>query len=246
MSTHIADITLNKASGTTLTLQTAGKYVDDDLEFGLNVTEGNYYAGTSHTTLTSGIVTGKVNGSIANIATDVKPSGTDGTDYWTIKPSATVTSVGEVKAIGKAYISQSGYIAAGSKSDSESVAQVSPQINSGVFTYIEKGAVTNNTSGGTSSGTINRGSQIKIGSGYYPSDAYYTAAGNSGTMNITTSTDNGTVSVDGYANVNITGINIPKPESGTNTFSVKVPNGNTTATFVFNVDASGNVTITET
>lgn len=43
--------------------------------------------------------------------------------------------------------------------------------------YLIKGTITNNTSGGTSSGTINRGSQIKIGAGYYPSDVYYQAQG---------------------------------------------------------------------
>ena len=44
----------------------------------------------------------------------------------------------------------------------------------------------------------------------------------------------------------ITAVTLSKPSSGTKTFSITVPNGNTTATFVFNVDSSGNVTITET
>lgn len=54
-------------------------------------------------------------------------------------------------------------------------------LNTGALTaasqayYIKKGVITNNTSGGTSTATINRGSQIKISSGYYPSDLYYTA-----------------------------------------------------------------------
>lgn len=41
--------------------------------------------------------------------------------------------------------------------------------------YLVKATITNNTSGGTSSGTINRGKQIKIGAGYNPTDLYYTA-----------------------------------------------------------------------
>ena len=65
---------------------------------------------------------------------------------------------------------------------------------------VANGTITNNTSGGTSTGTINRGSQIKIGAGYYASDKYYTAQANSGTKNITSS---GTISVDGYANVSV-------------------------------------------
>lgn len=40
-------------------------------------------------------------------------------------------------------------------------------------------------------------------------------------------------------------VEIVAPSSGTNTFSVTVPNGIGTVTFVFNVDSNGNVTITE-
>ena len=65
---------------------------------------------------------------------------------------------------------------------------------------IPDGQVTRNTSGGTSSGTINRGSQIKIGAGYYANDEYYTAQANSGTKQISSA---GTVSVDGYENANV-------------------------------------------
>lgn len=111
----------------------------------------------------------------------------------------------------------------------------------------EAGTITNNTTlpaGSTSSGTVNRGSYIKIGAGSYNNDLYYHAQGNSGTMAITTSDDAGIISVDGYANINVTGINIPVPESGTNTFSVTVPNGtNDTVIFTFTVDANGNTTI---
>lgn len=64
------------------------------------------------------------------------------------------------------------------------------------------GTITPNTSGGSSSGTINRGSQIKVGKGYYSSDIYYTAQSNSGTMP-TTITANGTYGCDGYVNVTV-------------------------------------------
>lgn len=48
--------------------------------------------------------------------------------------------------------------------------------------YIKDGVVTNNTSGGTSSGTIPAGRQIKIAAGYYPTDKYYTAADSAGAI----------------------------------------------------------------
>ena len=41
--------------------------------------------------------------------------------------------------------------------------------------YLVKATITNNTSGGHSEDIINRGSQIKIGAGYNPTDLYYTA-----------------------------------------------------------------------
>lgn len=48
-------------------------------------------------------------------------------------------------------------------------------INAPANLEIVKATITNNTSGGTSSGTINVGKQIKIGAGYNPTDLYYTA-----------------------------------------------------------------------
>lgn len=40
---------------------------------------------------------------------------------------------------------------------------------------VAEGTITNNTTGGVSSGTINAGQQIKIGKGYYADDVYYQA-----------------------------------------------------------------------
>jgi hypothetical protein len=43
----------------------------------------------------------------------------------------------------------------------------------------------------------------------------------------------------------ITGVQLVAPAAGsTNVFTVTVPNGNSTQTITFNVDSSGNVTIT--
>lgn len=41
----------------------------------------------------------------------------------------------------------------------------------------------------------------------------------------------------------ISGVTIERPETGTNTFAITVPNGNSTVTFTFNVSASGDVVI---
>lgn len=112
---------------------------------------------------------------------------------------------------------------------------------------VSGGTITNNTtlpSDKTSSGIISGGNYIKIGEGYYNEQYYLAQNNNSGTLTIDTSKDNGTINVDGYANINITGINIPKPSSGTNSFQIKVPNGtNNTVIFTFIVDSDGNTTI---
>ena len=43
----------------------------------------------------------------------------------------------------------------------------------------------------------------------------------------------------------INGVTLEAPVSGTVSFSITVPNGNSVATFVFTVDSSGNVVVTE-
>ena len=93
---------------------------------------------------------------------------------------------------------------------------------------IGNGTITNNTSGGTSAGTVNRGSQIKIGAGYYASDAYYTAQANSGTKSITAS---GLISCDGYANVAVPKQAIVLSVSASSNTSVTINNSAITSSF---------------
>ena len=102
--------------------------------------------------------------------------------------------------------------------------------------YVPAGSITNNTSGGTSSGTINRGSQIKIGSGFYKSAKYYTAQANSGTLTITQS---GTTSCDGYANVSVPNDCVILNVSATSSTSTTISNSDITSDYyVFNTASS--------
>ena len=287
----------------------------------LYVPAGGYSASvSSHSISTTPVITGSISGTITNIGTTTQPSGTDGTDYWTITPGGSVTTTGVSSAKGKATIDTAGYIATGNKETSASTVNITPTVSNGTARYILKGTITNNTSGGTSTATINRGSQIKIAAGYYASDLYYTAQENSGHKTITqqystnvdgyktasvrsavTSISGGAISgtatasgsscsisdstnnsgisittacnatrskinvnasttgwVDGVVNTKdaattamiaktyyVNGVTLTAPSSGTRTFSITVPNGSSTATFTFNVNASGNVTITE-
>lgn len=124
-----------------------------------------------------------------------------------IKTGVTIT-VGD-SGSGTRIANVAGTFTASNTVSSGQTAAAAAQIRSGYSAWvagaevkgsIANGAITNNTSGGTSSGTINRGKQIKIGAGFYSSTVYYTAQSNSGTKTISAS---GTTSVDGYANASV-------------------------------------------
>ena len=98
-------------------------------------------------------------------------------------PATTITAN---PTLSTTYTSGSGYQISVSKTQS-----VTPTVSAGYLAsgtagtitvsgsaYVTQSAITNNTtlpSGSTSSGTINFGSYIKIGAGYYPTDRYYMA-----------------------------------------------------------------------
>ena len=116
-------------------------------------------------------------------------------------PATTITAN---PTLSTTYTSGSGYQISVSKTQS-----VTPTVSAGYVAsgtagtitvsgsaYVTQSAITNNTtlpSGSTSSGTINFGSYIKIGAGYYPTDRYYQASNSAGTVNNPTATK-GTVS----------------------------------------------------
>lgn len=83
------------------------------------------------------------------------------------------TNTGALTVNGSSVSLLSGNI----KDNTSSTAVVSAKQVADYITGIA-GTITNNTSGGTSTATINAGKQIKIGAGYYASDLYYTAAAN--------------------------------------------------------------------
>lgn len=103
-----------------------------------------------------------------NMATISKPSsGTEGRDYFSITGSGTKSG----SVTGKASVSTEGYV----KSETATGGSATGTIGSDAKKYVQKATITNNTSGGDSADTIDRGKQIKIGAGYNPTDLYYTA-----------------------------------------------------------------------
>lgn len=155
-SIYIPKATFDK-SGATVYCKTAGYIPAGSASSGVG-TIGN---GTVVASVSSN------SGGSASMAATGFTASSSATNYYV----TLTTSAGSVKA--KAVGGTSGYVT--SSTTNETAATSVAVSGNNTKLYIPAGSVTNNTSGGTSSGTINMGSQIKIGAGYYPSNLYYTA-----------------------------------------------------------------------
>lgn len=85
--------------------------------------------------------TPSITGSITNIATTTKPSGTDNTNYYTITPGVT-TNKGTAATTAKATISTAGYIAAGNDTASDTKDIIVDTSGKVTPYYLETGAFT--------------------------------------------------------------------------------------------------------
>ena len=123
---------------------------------------GSYSASVASHTTSNATASSSVTGSVTNIATTTKPSGTDGTNYYTITPKL-ATAAGSSKATGKATVDTAGYLAAGNKSSSESSKTVGVTATQGANYYLKAGSysasvsshtTSNATAGSSVTGTI--------------------------------------------------------------------------------------------
>lgn len=74
--------------------------------------DGDYGVSVSyHAISKKPVITPSIGGNITDITTTTAPSGTNGTDYWTIDPGGSVTTNGQSRANGNATITKSGYLA---------------------------------------------------------------------------------------------------------------------------------------
>ena len=163
----------------------------------------------SSTYVGSGITQRNSNSLTASGATVTAPAG-----YYAASASKSVasgsattpaTTITANPTLSTTYTSGSGYKMTVSKTQS-----VTPTVSAGYIStgtagtitvsgsaYVAQSAITNNTtlpSGSSSNGTINAGSYLKIGAGYYPTDRYYMAqAQTNGSVNNPVATK-GTVS----------------------------------------------------
>jgi len=162
-----------------------------------SVADGAYSASASAALTTTPVVTPSVSGTSTNITTTTKPSGTDGTDYWTLDPVGTVTTVGSATATGTATIGTAGYIAAGSKSGTGTVS-ITPTVDGGTNRYLVKGtASTPATTKAQSTPSISINSSGLITASVAATSvsvtptvtAGYIASGNAGTITMSASSN---------------------------------------------------------
>ena len=234
----IGEITLSKQLDTLLTLNTIGKYMDQSPQFKIGVLSGAAAAGTA---AASADVSSGGSGNIEEVIgtkTTTEPS----SGYY-IKLNVTGSGNSQITTAG--WLNAGALAAASTSGTYYFPVQAAQASVSGINTVTPSASIsgshvslsnTNNgvsvtaTGGGTASASVSATSST---AGYIPSD---TPIGSE-----TIAASSTTTSASSF----ISGVTLVTPESGTNSFSITVPNGNTTATFVFNVDANGDVTITE-
>ena len=205
---HVNATSENVALGTaTTTKPTSGFFITASGNGTVSTDTGYITAGstTSNTTtkyypVTASTVSGSNATATANATASVTTT-IDSSMYKTTETTGYTYKVNASASSSVANISATKSLTAGytnATSVKATVNGASKNANSAI--YIKDGVVTNNTSGGTSSGTIPAGRQIKIAAGYYPTDKYYTAADSAGAITrqaITGSLAVGTIT-DGY------------------------------------------------
>ena len=238
MPTKIADITLTKQTGTTLTLNQEGKYVTYDGYFDVAVQSG---AGTVTIASTDASIQSDASGRnisavIGSKSTTAPVSGY----YFKVDASgtgtSTVTTAGWLGAgeLGTASASGSFYFPIDEAQATVSGTNVVTPIASVTGTNVtlsntDNGISINATGGGTASASA---SAVSSQAGYIP-------AGES----LGTQTINAASSTTTAASF-ISGVTLTTPASGTRTFAITIPNGGSdTLTLTFTVDSEGNTTI---
>lgn len=237
----LGEITLTKQTGTVLTLYTNDTYVDEDIEFSIGaqsaVAAGNTAAADADVESTDDGNVGGVNIS-DSIGTKQTTEPTSGY-YIRVKAtgsgSSKVTSPGWLDAgdLAPASTTSTKFFPIDEASATvagTNVVTPSASISGSHVTMsnVDNGIAVTATGGGTASATA---TATTDSAGYAPGNTTLDSA----TINAQSQTTTATT----Y----ISGVTLEAPASGTRSFSITVPNGNSTVTFTFNVDASGNVHI---
>lgn len=231
-----ADITLTKQLDTLLTLSTLGKYVDKNIQFNLGVrsASASLTAAADSTVESTAATSGGTNisGSIGTKTTTEPSSGyfirvkASGSGSVNIGTTGWIDNLQSASANATAFypIDSAVFVANGTNTVTPSASLTGSNVT---FSETNNGVSVTATGGGTASASASASA----------TSAGYVEAGNIASATI--AAPNNTTTTAKY----ISGVTIQAPSSGTRSFSITVPNGDSTTTFTFSVDSNGNVVI---
>ena len=233
-STKLGDITLTKQTGTVLTLQTEGNYVATDVSFDLAVRDG---AAT--------VTVASTDASIESDATSRNISDIFGTKATTAPDTGYYMKVG-ASGTGSSTVVTAGWLDAGSLGTASATNSFYFPVSVATATVSGTNTVTPSASvAGTNVTLSNTNNGVSItATGGGTASASVTATGNSaGYAPSGVQIGSGTVAASSEtttATSYISGVTLTTPSSGTNNFSVTLPNGELgTITLTFKVDSTG-------
>ncbi len=237
MSVKIDDLTITKGTGTVLTLNAGGKYVADNSFFNIDVRQG---VGAVTVASTDASVESDASGRNISGVIGQKTTSAPATGYY-LKVQASGT--------GESTITTAGWLDTGSMgtatatSDKYFAVSAAAAVVSGTNTVTPSASVagTNITLSNTDNGisvTATGGGSAAASVSAVSSQAGYVPA-NETLDTETIAAASQTTSASSF----ISGVTLTAPESGTRSFSITVPNGNSTVTFTYTVDSTGNVYI---
>ena len=237
MSVKIDDLTITKGTGTVLTLNAGGKYVADNSFFNIDVRQG---VGAVTVASTDASVESDASGRNISGVIGQKTTSAPATGYY-LKVQASGT--------GESTITTAGWLDTGSMgtatatSDKYFAVSAAAAVVSGTNTVTPSASVagTNITLSNTDNGisvTATGGGSAAASVSAVSSQAGYVPA-NETLDTETIAAASQTTSASSF----ISGVTLTAPESGTRSFSITVPNGDSTVTFTYTVDSTGNVYI---
>lgn len=236
-NSYTGDITLAKKTGTVLTLHTLGKYVDKSIQFGLGVQSG---AGAADTASADADVVSTGTGNIGGIVGAKQSTAPASGPYLHIRASGS----GSSKVTTAGWLDTGALSAASAQADKYFPVQAAQAEVTGTNTVTPSASVsgTNVTLSNTNNGisvTATGGGSASATAGATATQAGYLPSGAVDTATIAAP------SQTTQASTYLSGVSIPTPASGNNSFAVTVPAGGSTETYTFQVNASGAASINE-
>ena len=233
MATKLGDITLTKQSGTTLTLNTNSKYVNDDVTFDIGVQSG-----------AAAVTVASTDASIESDSSGRNISGIIGTKSSTAPSSGYYMKV-DASGTGSSTVTTAGWLAAGSLGTASATGSFYFPVDEAAATISGTNTVvpaigiarTNLTLS-----SVNNGISITVtggGRAYCSAGATVTQPGYLGS-DISSSETIDAPFKSASSVVYVSGATLEAPASGTRTFDITLPNGdNDTITLTFTVNSDG-------